>query len=157
MSLCLVYVREFYLRHSPENAHRAEVVARRYHDDVNLLNRELERKYGANLVNSVPESEVSASETMQNILDLDRQMQAKVSEVTLRIEVKQAQGGDSKGADSSSSGPSPPPTAASRLAPWYCGPRDTLEERVRMFYSYWNPAQMDSSGSLVRQCLFDEV
>ena len=156
MSLCLVYGREFYARHSPENAHRAEEVARRYHDNVHLLNRELERKYGANLVNSVPKSGVSVSETMQNILDLDRQMQAKVSEVTLRIEVKQAQG-DDRGAVSSSSGPCPPPTAASKLAPWYCGPRNTLEERVRMFYSYWNPAEMDSSGSFVRQCHFDEV
>ena len=87
MSLCLVYVREFYLRHSPENAHRAEEVARRYHDDVNLLNRELERKYGANLVNSVPESGVSVSETMQNILDLDRQMQALRTRVVENIKV----------------------------------------------------------------------
>ena len=37
------------------------------------------------------------------------------------------------------------------LPPWYSGPRDTLEDRLRMFYSYWNPSKQDRASDLVRK------
>jgi hypothetical protein len=35
------------------------------------------------------------------------------------------------------------------LAMWYSGPRETLADRLRMFYSYWNPSKMDRAHDLV--------
>jgi len=34
---------------------------------------------------------------------------------------------------------------------WYSGPRETLEDKLRMFYSYWNPSKVNRAHELVRK------
>jgi hypothetical protein len=73
-------LREFYSKHCPEREVTASTVALMYDDDVGLLNKELEKKYGASLDFRAQVSRNPAN-ALQKVRGMDEQLKNKLAQV----------------------------------------------------------------------------